>query len=254
MVRPAAGSGMPRPAGQTASKEVTGSSIELVLKHGPDCGIAGVTIDGKPAATAEVDTYAKAVDWNAMTVVAKDLPAGRHTVVVTVTGRKAAASSNGYVQIVHITGSQAIERPRTHADAFRPTRHGWAARSQKTRVSSDSAGATCSTIPSTAWAKELAPPGSPRGWAIGIAESRDLVELEEGRRDSSGGRSAEKNGIVNGRIILLDGKLHLFYNTYGTRPQGRPLPRHERGRHPFRPQLHQSDLAPHGRLEQRSRD
>lgn len=94
-------------AGETASKEVTGSSIELVLKHGPDCGIAGVTIDGKPAAIPEVDTYAEDVDWNGKTVVAKDLPAGKHTVVITVTGRKAATASNGYVQIVNITGSEA---------------------------------------------------------------------------------------------------------------------------------------------------
>jgi acetyl esterase/lipase len=94
-------------AGQTATKEVTGTSIEVIFKHGPDCGIASVTIDGKPAATAEIDTYAKVVDWNRKTVVAKNLPAGKHTVVVTVTGRKAAASSNGYVQIVNITGSEA---------------------------------------------------------------------------------------------------------------------------------------------------
>jgi len=65
-----------------------------------------------------------------------------------------------------------------------------------------------------AWAKELAPPGAPRGWAIGIAESRDLVNWKK-IGEILPEQECEKNGIVNGRIILLDGKLHLFYNTYG---------------------------------------
>ena len=47
-----------------AARRVRGTSVALVLKHGPDCGIASVTIDGKPATVAEVDTYAKEVDWN----------------------------------------------------------------------------------------------------------------------------------------------------------------------------------------------
>jgi predicted GH43/DUF377 family glycosyl hydrolase len=91
-------------AGETATKEVAGTSVAVILKHGPDCGIATVTIDGKPAAVAEIDTYSKEVDWSKRTTVAKDLPPGKHTVVVTVTGRKTAASSNRYVQIVNITG------------------------------------------------------------------------------------------------------------------------------------------------------
>ena len=65
-----------------------------------------------------------------------------------------------------------------------------------------------------AWAKELAPPGAPRGWAIGIAESRDLVNWKK-IGEILPEQECEKHGIVNGRIILLDGKLHLFYNTSG---------------------------------------
>lgn len=91
-------------AGATATGKVSGSRVELVLKHGPDCGIASVTIDGKPAAVSEINTYAKEVDWNRRTVVARDLPSGAHAVVVTVTGNKAAASSGTYVQIVELTG------------------------------------------------------------------------------------------------------------------------------------------------------
>jgi predicted GH43/DUF377 family glycosyl hydrolase len=69
-----------------------------------------------------------------------------------------------------------------------------------------------------AWAKELAPPNAPRGWAIGIAESRDLVHWKK-IGEILPEQECEKNGIVNGRVIQLDGKLHLFYNTYGNGPK-----------------------------------
>jgi acetyl esterase/lipase len=93
-------------AGETVTKEVAGTSLAVVLKHGPDGGIATVTIDGKPAAVPEIDTYSKDVDWNRMTLVAKELPAGKHTVVVTVTGRKAADAKNCLVHVVDIIGSE----------------------------------------------------------------------------------------------------------------------------------------------------
>ena len=67
------------------------------------------------------------------------------------------------------------------------------------------------------WMKQLAPPHAPRGWAIGIAESHDLVNWRK-IGEILPEQECERNGIVNGRIILLDGKLHLFYNTYGNGP------------------------------------
>jgi len=54
----------------------------------------------------------------------------------------------------------------------------------------------------------------PKGWAIGIAESHNLVNWKKAG-DILPEQDCENNGIVNGRIILLDGKLHLFYNSYG---------------------------------------
>ena len=54
----------------------------------------------------------------------------------------------------------------------------------------------------------------PKGWAIGIAESQDLVHWKKAG-DILPVQECEQNGIVNGRVILLDGTLHLFYNTYG---------------------------------------
>ena len=54
----------------------------------------------------------------------------------------------------------------------------------------------------------------PKGWAIGIAESRDLVAWRK-LGEILPEQACERNGIVNGKAILLSGKVHLFYNTYG---------------------------------------
>lgn len=55
---------------------------------------------------------------------------------------------------------------------------------------------------------------APKGWAIGIAESRDLVQWEK-VREILPEQPCERNGLVNGKALLLGGKVHLFYNTYG---------------------------------------
>lgn len=64
------------------------------------------------------------------------------------------------------------------------------------------------------YAPDLAPPNAPKGWAIGIAESRDLKNWKK-VGEILPEQDCERHGIVNGRIILLDNKLHLFYNSYG---------------------------------------
>jgi sucrose-6-phosphate hydrolase SacC (GH32 family) len=64
------------------------------------------------------------------------------------------------------------------------------------------------------YTRERAPADAPKGWAIGIAESRDLVNWKK-IGEILPQQECEMNGIVNGRVILLDGKLHLFYNSYG---------------------------------------
>ena len=84
----------------TATFPFTGPSVTLVHKVGPDCGIVRVLLDGQPAARPEVDTFSPAVEWNHRTVLAADLPEGRHTVVLQPTGHKNPQSSNCYVQIV----------------------------------------------------------------------------------------------------------------------------------------------------------
>ena len=61
-------------------------------------------------------------------------------------------------------------------------------------------------------------PKAPKGWAIGVAASQDLVEWKK-VADILPEQEYERNGIVNGRAIVLDGKVHLFYNTYGNGPK-----------------------------------
>jgi hypothetical protein len=50
------------------------------------------------------------VDWNHRTLIARGLSPGKHTLTVIVTGKKNAASSNCYVQIVGVD----VEDSREH--------------------------------------------------------------------------------------------------------------------------------------------
>ena len=84
----------------TATWEFQGSSVTLIHKMGPDCGIARVTLDGQPAPVAEIDTYSPTVEWNHRTPLAADLSPGRHVIIVKSTATKNVKSSNHYVQIV----------------------------------------------------------------------------------------------------------------------------------------------------------
>ena len=87
-------------AGPTATWAFTGTQATLIHKSGPDCGIAQVLIDGQPAPTAEIDSYSGSVDWNHPTVLAANLPPGRHVVTIVSSGKKNEKSSDSYVQIV----------------------------------------------------------------------------------------------------------------------------------------------------------
>ncbi len=87
---------------QGSSVELTfrGTAVDLLHKVGPDCGIARITVNGRPAAIAELDTYSPEVDWNRRTRLADGLPEGEHVVRIEVTGRNDPRSSNRYVQVV----------------------------------------------------------------------------------------------------------------------------------------------------------
>jgi beta-1,2-mannobiose phosphorylase / 1,2-beta-oligomannan phosphorylase len=59
---------------------------------------------------------------------------------------------------------------------------------------------------------------TPPGWAVGIAESRNLVEW---RRvgELLPEQDCDKKGLAAPGAIVLDGKVHLFYQTYGNGPK-----------------------------------
>ena len=87
-------------ANATATIQDTGTEAFIIHKMGPDCGILQAVVDGNTASMKEIDTYASLVLWNKKTVIASNLTNGPHTVVVTVTGRKNAASSDALVQMI----------------------------------------------------------------------------------------------------------------------------------------------------------
>ena len=89
----------------TATGTFEGTAVDLIHKIGPDCGIARITIDGRPAPPPDLDTYSPDVEWNHRTRVASGLTPGRHVVQVTPTGKKDDRSTNVYVQIVGLQGS-----------------------------------------------------------------------------------------------------------------------------------------------------
>jgi len=84
----------------TATWTFAGTTAELIHKVGPDCGIARITIDGRPAPPPGLDTYSPTVEWNRRTRVASGLAPGRHVIRVSPAAQKNARSTNLYVQIV----------------------------------------------------------------------------------------------------------------------------------------------------------
>lgn len=57
-------------------------------------------------------------------------------------------------------------------------------------------------------------PGGPSGWGIGIAVSDDLTEWRKiGEVPEE--QDCERNGICAPGAVVLDGRVHLFYQTYG---------------------------------------
>jgi len=80
--------------------EYSGSKVTLIHKVGPDCGIAEILVDAKPAETRELDTYARDVEWNHRTTLGSGLAPGNHVVTIKVAARKNPASSSCLVQVV----------------------------------------------------------------------------------------------------------------------------------------------------------
>ena len=68
------------------------------------------------------------------------------------------------------------------------------------------------------YAKELAPANAPRGWSIGIAESSDLRQWAK-VAEMHPEQPCDTNGLCAPGARIIDGKVHLFYQTYGNGPR-----------------------------------
>ena len=63
-------------------------------------------------------------------------------------------------------------------------------------------------------------PNSGAGWSVGIAESKDLKTWARiGEVAPAAGAEYEKNGLAAPQALVVDGKVHLFYQTYGNGPK-----------------------------------
>ena len=60
----------------------------------------------------------------------------------------------------------------------------------------------------------LAPANAPRGWSIGIAESRNLTDWNK-VGELWPEQECDRNGLCAPGAIVLNGRVHLFYQTYG---------------------------------------
>jgi hypothetical protein len=78
--------------GETATIPFRGTAISWVGYRGPDGGIATVQIDG--GAPIEVDTYGPTAKVQEVVFTASGLSDGNHTLTITATGRRNAASSS----------------------------------------------------------------------------------------------------------------------------------------------------------------
>lgn len=65
---------------------------------------------------------------------------------------------------------------------------------------------------------KLAPSNAPAGWSIGIAESSDLKSWKK-IAELWPEQKCEQKGLCAPGAVVLDGKVHLFYQTYGNGPK-----------------------------------
>jgi predicted GH43/DUF377 family glycosyl hydrolase len=59
-----------------------------------------------------------------------------------------------------------------------------------------------------------APTNAPKGWSIGIAESQDLLHWKK-IAELWPGQACDQKGLCAPGALVLDGKVHIFYQSYG---------------------------------------
>ncbi|HEY3076307.1 MAG TPA: hypothetical protein VGJ74_14125 [Burkholderiales bacterium] len=84
-------------AGETATLRFRGTSVSWIGYRGPDAGIATVSIDG--GAATEVDTYSASTKVQDVLFASGGLADGDHTLTITATDRRNAASTGAQVFI-----------------------------------------------------------------------------------------------------------------------------------------------------------
>jgi hypothetical protein len=84
-------------AGATVTLPFRGSSISWIGDTGPDGGIATVQIDG--GTPVEVDTYSPTIEVQEAVFTSSGLSDGSHTLTITATGNKNAASSGSRIAV-----------------------------------------------------------------------------------------------------------------------------------------------------------
>jgi len=128
--------------GATATFKFSGAGITWVTRKGPNQGIASVTIDG--VAEGNVDLYATTAQWFSQGYAG--LASKGHTIVITVTGTKDAASSGKNVVLdAFIVGFNTIQDSSTYVVYDSWTGASSASASAGTYRVSPKAGATIST-------------------------------------------------------------------------------------------------------------
>ena len=68
------------------------------------------------------------------------------------------------------------------------------------------------------FAKERAPANAPKGWSIGIAQSTNLRDWNK-IAELWPEQACDQNGLCAPGARVLNGKVHLFYQTYGNGPK-----------------------------------
>jgi hypothetical protein len=68
------------------------------------------------------------------------------------------------------------------------------------------------------FAKEMGPTNAPGGWSIGIAASRNLLDWAK-VAELWPAQACDKNGLCAPCARVINGKVHLFYQTYGNGPK-----------------------------------
>lgn len=65
---------------------------------------------------------------------------------------------------------------------------------------------------------KLAPANAPKGWSIGIAESADLTAWKK-VGELWPEQACDQKGLCAAGALVLEGRVHLFYQTYGNGPK-----------------------------------